>query len=262
VVEAADVEGELAYAGPNVMMGYASQPAELATDDTPALLMTGDLARRTTDGLYYITGRSKRIVKPFGLRISLDALEADLKGIAAPLACFGNDEQIVLALPAVHRQRAEELISRMARDCKLPRSTFALLVVPELPRLEAGKPDYATLQKTWAAHSQPQRPGLRQRVGLALAVLSPLPFVRQVVTEALALLGIRSAAWRGVADIYARILALPHVPPSATFDTLAGDSLSYVRASIALEEFLGFPPPRKWENMTVHELEELALNRW
>jgi len=260
-IAAADVEGELAYSGPNVMMGYATARGELSTDETPPLLKTGDLGRRNSEGLYYVTGRSKRIVKPFGFRISLDALEADLKEIATGIACFGDDERVVVAVPVEHRDRVEDLMAQMAGSYKLPRSTFSFMIVPELPRLDTGKPDYGALQRTYAAHQQPQERGLRERLRLAAAVLSPLPFLSQTIAEALALAGIRSASWQGIAEIYARILAVPHVSSAASFDSLAGDSLSYVQASIAIEEYLGAPPPAHWDGMTVRDLEELALKR-
>lgn len=45
-------DGELIYRGPNVMLGYAEHPADLALGRTVDALATGDLARRTPDGLY------------------------------------------------------------------------------------------------------------------------------------------------------------------------------------------------------------------
>ena len=42
--------GELVYRGPNVMMGYAHGPADLALGKTVEALHTGDVARRTPDG--------------------------------------------------------------------------------------------------------------------------------------------------------------------------------------------------------------------
>ena len=42
--------GELVYHGPNVMMGYAHGPADLALGKTVDTLHTGDVARRTPTG--------------------------------------------------------------------------------------------------------------------------------------------------------------------------------------------------------------------
>ena len=76
--EAPDV-GELVYRGPNVMLGDATEPDDLAAGHTIDALFTGDLARRSPeDGLYEIVGRRSRFIKPFGLRVDLDALEGAL----------------------------------------------------------------------------------------------------------------------------------------------------------------------------------------
>ncbi|MFD6454036.1 AMP-binding protein, partial [Nocardia sp. NPDC060220] len=62
---------ELVYHGPNVMLGYAHRSADLALGRTVDALRTGDLARRTPDGLYQVVGRRSRFAKLFGLRIDL-----------------------------------------------------------------------------------------------------------------------------------------------------------------------------------------------
>src|SRR3546814_7468335 len=78
------------------MMGYAFGREDLAKGPETDRLRTGDLAQRSGD-LYRIVGRRSRFCKPFGLRISLDELEAALarKGIMA--AVTGNDDVIAIA---------------------------------------------------------------------------------------------------------------------------------------------------------------------
>ncbi|MER5836540.1 AMP-binding protein, partial [Streptomyces sp. NPDC002130] len=61
--------GELVYSGPNVMLGYAETPADLALGRTLEELPTGDIARRAPDGLYEIVGRRSRFIKILGLRL-------------------------------------------------------------------------------------------------------------------------------------------------------------------------------------------------
>src|SRR5205085_1023241 len=54
-------EGELIYEGPAVMMGYATQPGDLAKGDVlGGKLATGDLGYQDERGLFYITGRKAR----------------------------------------------------------------------------------------------------------------------------------------------------------------------------------------------------------
>ena len=76
----ADDVGELIYRGPNVMLGYAERPEDLALGRTIDELATGDLARYDPVGdVYEIVGRSSRFVKPFGVRVDLDAFESWLR---------------------------------------------------------------------------------------------------------------------------------------------------------------------------------------
>ena len=56
-------EGEIAYKGPNVMMGYYKEPeatAAVFTED--GYFKTGDLGRLDEDGWVYITGRLKNLI--------------------------------------------------------------------------------------------------------------------------------------------------------------------------------------------------------
>ena len=77
--------GEPVYSGPNVMMGYAHTAADLARGCELSELRTGDLARRTADGLFEVVGRRSRFAKVVGLRVDLDQVERDLerRGLSA-----------------------------------------------------------------------------------------------------------------------------------------------------------------------------------
>ena len=70
-----DIIGELVYAGPNVMVGYAETPADLSVIETNDVLRTGDIAVKNAAGLFALVGRKARFVKPMGVRVSLDELE-------------------------------------------------------------------------------------------------------------------------------------------------------------------------------------------
>ncbi len=82
--------GELVYSGPNVMLGYAESPADLALGRTVEELHTGDLARRASDGLYEIVGRRSRFAKILGLRVDPQRVESHLEqpGVTAYCACL------------------------------------------------------------------------------------------------------------------------------------------------------------------------------
>ncbi|MFP3675366.1 AMP-binding protein, partial [Bacillus sp. SIMBA_031] len=61
--------GELLFSHPGISGGYANTLKDLETYQQPAVLPTGDTAIKGQNGLYYITGRIKRIMKLFGIRL-------------------------------------------------------------------------------------------------------------------------------------------------------------------------------------------------
>ncbi len=212
--------GELIFSGPNVMLGYASTPADLAAGAQLTELATGDIARRTESGLLEIVGRKSRFLKLFGLRIDLQRVEQLLAGDGIEAVCTGSDEFLAVAVgsPAAARQAKQ----RLTEATGLPPAAIRVVTVNPLPRLANGKPDY-----------------------------------QQVMALAAATTAAAKAHSDPVTAIFQDILAVRDVPETSTFAELGGDSLSYVQASIRLEEALGKLPPQ-WPNMPVAALRELA----
>jgi len=137
--------GELIYAGPNVMMGYAACREDLAKgDELNGVLRTGDLARLDAEGYCYITGRLRRFLKMFGKRFNLDELESILATrIGSPVACFGRDD---LLIAAVQDPEDPERVARTVCGMfGLPRSAVKAFAVNALPRTPNGKLDYQRL---------------------------------------------------------------------------------------------------------------------
>jgi len=150
-IEVAPETGELIYYGPNVMMGYAECRDDLGRgDDCGGRLPTGDVGHRGENGLFYITGRLKRFIKPFGLRINLDDLERVIEargGIVAP--CTGDDTRlIVLAPDDADRDTIHDLLTNTIH---LHHSAFRIIVDREIPRLANGKTDYQAIMARSAA---------------------------------------------------------------------------------------------------------------
>ncbi|WP_334144685.1 AMP-binding protein, partial [Rhabdothermincola sp.] len=138
-------EGELVYRGPNVMLGYAESPSDLALGRTVEVLRTGDLGRRNPQGLYEITGRARRFVKPFGLRVDLDRVEQVLGEHGHPALCTGDDQRLLVAIAGSDPDAAATAEQLVAAFFRLPPAAVQVRLVGELPRLANGKPDYATV---------------------------------------------------------------------------------------------------------------------
>ena len=141
-----DVEGDgdVVFRGPNVMLGYAEQRADLARGDTlGGVLRTGDTGRIDDDGFLFLTGRRGRFAKLYGLRVSLDDVEAELD---APGAAVERDDRVLGVF--VQDADPDAVRLRLARRFGLPPRTFDVQAVDALPLTAAGKVDYAALAGT------------------------------------------------------------------------------------------------------------------
>lgn len=212
--------GELVYAGPNVMLGYAHGPADLKLGATLDELRTGDLARVSDDGLYEIVGRVARFVKVFGLRVDLDEIESAVRRSGTAALCAGDDDGVVVA---VEQAADEDLVrSVVTAATGLPPARIQVEPMAELPRGATGKPDYGAVLRRART---PRHPVGRAGPGTA-----------------------------SVRSLYAELLQVPRVDDDDSFVSLGGDSLSYVEVSLRLEELLGHLPPA-WHSTPVGELE-------
>jgi len=222
--------GELVYCGPNVMLGYADSPADLAEGRTVEALRTGDLARRTQDGLYVVTGRRSRFLKLFGLRVDLERVEAVLADTGVSAVCSGDDRQLVVG--AV-RPVDPDGVAQLVRDqLGLPPSAVRVVTLDELPRLSNGKLDRRALTPAET------RPTL-DRGGA--------PVRRPTVAES-------PEGATPVQALVADVLHRADVDAAASFVELGGDSLSYVEASVRLEALIGDLPP-DWHLRPIGALE-------
>lgn len=224
--DAPDAVGELVYEGPNVMMGYAEEPADFAMGRTVDELRTGDLARRRADGMYEIVGRSNRFAKIFGLRIDLDRVERLFADEDLHVRAVGCDEHLALFVLAdrfVHRVHA-----RATSLFGLPMHAIRVHAIVEFPRTSSGKPDNAALVR----HAE---------------------LLEHAASAALA----DDATPEAIRSLFAELLGRPDAALDDSFAGLGGDSLSYVEVSLRLEQLLG-ELPRQWPTMTASDLAALA----
>jgi hypothetical protein len=224
--------GELVYSGPNVMLGYAESPSDLRLGRTLEVLRTGDLARRTADGLYELTGRRSRLVKVFGLRIDLQRLETVLAERGTTVWCVDNDDELLVAVEG----DAAGIQRRVAQESGLPARAVRVLNIGELPRLGNGKPDYHAIRAVAAARD----PG------------SPTPAAASVGSSTTDRVDLRA--------LYAELLDRSDVTEDSSFASLGGDSLSYVEMSVRLEEVLGHLPA-DWHTTPIRQLRPAVKRR-
>lgn len=221
-------EGELVYTGPNVMLGYAESPEDLALGRTVHELRTGDLARLDSSGLYEVVGRRSRFVKIVGLRVDLGQVERILADLGMEAACAGTDEGLVVA---VKGSNDLQLVAKvLAQGIGLPRASLEVCGVPEIPRFASGKVDYQGI--------------------LAIPHQERVPAEPSVAP-------VEETGRDSVRKIFEATLERTDVTGGDTFVSLGGDSLSYVAVSVRLEQLLGHLPPN-WHVTPVRDLEPQA----
>lgn len=144
VIDAPDIVGELVYRGDNVSLGYAESRFDLARgDDNHGVLATGDMARRDSDGFYYIEGRKKRFLKLFGSRVNLDEVEGLLKKAGFDCACCGTDDH--LEIFSTDRDSSAAIREYINQHTGINPGGYTVSIITEIPRNEAGKVLYSKL---------------------------------------------------------------------------------------------------------------------
>ncbi|MDE0775415.1 MAG: AMP-binding protein [Nocardioides sp.] len=228
-----DGVGELVYAGPNVMMGYAVTTEDLARGAELTELRTGDRARLAPDGLVEIVGRSDRMAKVFGLRLDLDRLEQELASLDPGLRLVARGD--VLHVFHTRHRVGERARRHLQRLTGLSASCVRAHRLDELPRTASGKVDDALLRRH-----------LEESALHDLDATSPA----------------EPPTPEGLRRLYATVLGRPDAGPDDSFVTLGGDSLCFVELSTRLGSVLG-QLPREWPTMSVTELAGASrTSRW
>lgn len=138
-------EGELVYKGPNVTMGYATKADDLTLGDIfQGIYYTGDIAKRDSDGFYYIIGRKSRFLKLLGHRVSLDDCENMIREhFNIDCACTGNDSAMYIYVENYYEcNKVSEFLNTRTG---LHSSLFQVRNIDSIPRNNFGKIIYHNL---------------------------------------------------------------------------------------------------------------------
>lgn len=139
-----DTVGELVYYGDNVTMGYAESREDLAKgDERHGRLETGDMAKRDSDGYYYVVGRKKRFLKLYGNRVNLVEVEQLLAQAGYEAACVGEDDHMRIYTTSQDTDGAVRFISE---KLGIHAAAFTAFHIAEIPHNESGKVMYSELK--------------------------------------------------------------------------------------------------------------------
>jgi acyl-CoA synthetase (AMP-forming)/AMP-acid ligase II len=237
-IEQPNLAGELAYEGPNVMMGYATCAEELATDETPPRLLTGDIAEINGDGLFFIVGRSSRFVKPFGVRVNLDELQSHVKQSHGTCAVTGDDKHIIIAIEGKKSAADAVSVPDLMERFGLPAHIFQVRPYATLPLLSSGKYDFQTILKGDGGQQ------------------SSSSFLGRMIAGIVDILGLKQNDYASVTELYRGMLSDNSITENDSFKDLSIDSLSFVALAIEMETLFQSNLPDNWQTMSLKALED------
>ena len=214
-ITASGMVGELVYEGPNVMLGYAVNRADMASPAAPSILHTGDMAQRLTNGYFQIIGRTSRFIKLFGLRIGLDEVETQLRGEGNRVYVVGTDARLMIFVQ--EDIDTHSLHSQIAARYQLPQSSILVAALQDVPLLLSGKVDYRALTRL-AEGMQPT-----------------------------------SADKNSIEATLRHALRTQNLDFDRSFLELGGDSLAYLEVQLHFSALLG-EIPINWEQKPLREL--------
>jgi acyl-CoA synthetase (AMP-forming)/AMP-acid ligase II len=133
--------GEVCYEGPGITMGYATCRADLAKAEAPPpVLRTGDLGYLDGDHLH-ITGRTKRIAKLFGQRVSLDEIER----LLPPDSAVVSDDRALYVATTDTAGSGRDLVREISALLDVPERMVVVRTIDSLPRTGSGKTNYPSV---------------------------------------------------------------------------------------------------------------------
>ncbi|MGI1662948.1 AMP-binding protein [Palleronia sp. KMU-117] len=252
---------EIYIRGDHVALGVLDEIGEIIDlKDREGWLHSGDRGS-LSDGCLTFLGRLDDQMNIGGIKLSADHLEraiSDLCGSPDGFAIASvpdplRGDTVLLALTEEVRDRKKSIVaaaeSVLARSGIDPRGNLHVFSVESIPRTGNGKIKRSELRGLWSAREPTVEGrddgGRKGRFSL-----------RTLANEVL-------RRRRGtVSDVFQAHFPRDRVSSDASFNSLGGDSLSYVAVSLELESLLGHLP-ENWANMSISELNAHSpVTRW
>lgn len=163
-VEVAIVDGEVRISGPTLADGYLGDPdrtAEVFPADAAGTrwYRTGD-GGEFADGVLRVTGRLDNVIVSGGVNVSLDRVEAAVRGIPGlesavviPVedARWGQGSAVVVAASVDERETLDRVRTVVAAAVGPVARPARVILVDALPVLASGKPDRAALRQRFGS---------------------------------------------------------------------------------------------------------------
>ncbi|WP_200844776.1 MULTISPECIES: AMP-binding protein [unclassified Novosphingobium] len=239
---AISAEGRIRIRGPHVARWRVDDDGLLALCDTDGWLETGDLGR-VEDGYLYYDGRADDLINTGGIKINPDMLEARIGQLLGqggkiavakvPDALRGEGILVATEAPDLTVDRLQSVsVEALKEFGVVVGGALHVRVIPAIPRTATGKPMRRLLTEEFVE---------RGKAAAFDAAVEP-------------------AAEAGRCDVQAffrEFFPGRRIRRSDSFESMGGDSLSYIQFSLGFEGRFG-ALPGGWESLTIDQLENSA----
>lgn len=148
IITESEKTGKLVYEGENVCMGYAECGEDLIKgDERNGVLHTGDMAKRDSDGYYYIVGRMKRFLKMYGNRVNLDEIDRLIKSEFNYIDCATTGVDDHMYIFVIDEKIVDNVHKFIASKTNLNPKGFEVIKIDSIPKNDSGKILYNELRK-------------------------------------------------------------------------------------------------------------------
>jgi acyl-CoA synthetase (AMP-forming)/AMP-acid ligase II len=157
----AGVVGELAISGPSVFQGYWEKPTETGEVLRDGWLFTGDLAYKDADGLLYLQGRKRDVIKSGGMSVypaEVESVILSAENVSAAVVIGVPDpnwgEKVVAFVVPNGRCDEAEVIALCRAQLAPFKCPKAVMLIERLPSTDVGKVAKTKLVELYAATSK------------------------------------------------------------------------------------------------------------
>ena len=138
-------KNEIIYKGSNIFGGYSNGRKDLKRFKKNGILKTGDIGYQDNDGFIFITGRSKRIAKLFGVRLNLDLIENNLKNKNIKCAIISIKSKVIIF--HTNKTNNKKILKYLFEEFKIIKTNVEFKHIKQIPKTKNNKINYNELEK-------------------------------------------------------------------------------------------------------------------
>lgn len=232
-------ENKICIKGPHLCTGVISDGNVKSLTNNDGWFETSDFGE-IKDGYLYYKGRADDVINCGGIKISPEILEREMRlslttSIGFCISKISDNERGEIPLIAILKESShqQEVVEKTALQelsvMGLRLATLPILIMDEFPVTATGK---------------------LQRKKISSQFKSPIS--KEINNKRKKPTSVR--------EIFENMFGAKNLNNNPSFDLLGGDSLNYVKASIQLEEYLGYLP-KEWNQLSLSTLENCAISK-